>query len=202
MRTHVNPSLAYSPTSPALLRRVVARNERSPPKRVPGSWIRRRRYFGGWALPRLPLPTSPRNSRCPRPMSAGPSRPLARSRLIIAMPPKLTIDRDDRVRWSRHHKTPQTQASDPTTCALLSIMGCGATATATTETPRRLGGAGGEREPIRVRSSSVHAPLCSRKKLSTKSSALLPAWDHVNRSAGEAAAPARPRTRAAREQAP
>jgi ATP synthase alpha/beta family, nucleotide-binding domain len=37
------------------------------------------------------LPTSPRNSRCPRPMSAGPSRPLARSRLIIPMPPKLTI---------------------------------------------------------------------------------------------------------------
>src|SRR5947208_12205380 len=62
-----------------------------------------------------------------------------------------------------------------TTCALLSIMGCGATATATTETPRRPGGAGGEREPIRVRSSSVHAPLCSRKKPSTKSSALLPA---------------------------
>ena len=94
------------------------------------------------------------------------------------------------------------QASDPTTCALLSIMGCGATATATTETPRRPGGAGGEREPIRVRSSSVHAPLCSRKKPSTKSSALLPAWHHVNRSAGQAAAPARPRTRAAREQAP
>jgi len=80
--------------------------------------------------------------------------------------------------------------------------GCGATATAITETPRRPGGADGEREPIRVRSSSVHAPLCSRKKPSTKSSALLPAWDHVNRSAGQAAAPARPRTRAAREQAP
>jgi hypothetical protein len=58
------------------------------------------------------------------------------------------------------------------------------------------------REPIRVRSSSVHAPLCSTKKPSTKSSALLPAWHHVNRSAGQAAAPARPRTRAAREQAP
>src|SRR5947207_11586278 len=50
--------------------------------------------------------------------------------------------------------------------------GCGATATAITETPRRPGGADGEREPIRVRSSSVHAPLCSRKKPSTKSSAL------------------------------
>jgi hypothetical protein len=73
---------------------------------------------------------------------------------------------------------------------------------AETDAGMRPGGAGGEREPIRVRSSSVHAPLCSRKKPSTKSSALLPAWDHVNRSAGQAAAPARPRTRAAREQAP
>src|SRR5437016_10212083 len=35
---------------------------------------------------------------------------------------------------------------------------------AETDAGMRPGGAGREREPIRVRSSSAHAPLCSRKK--------------------------------------
>src|SRR5438034_9049834 len=134
MRTHVNPSLTYSPTSPALLRRVVARNERSPPNL--------RKFL---------------------------QRNRARDLCNHMCPP---LHHGLRRNSHRRHRNPAE------------------------------GGAGGEREPIRVRSSSVHAPLCSTKKPSTKSSALLPAWHHVNRSAGQAAAPARPRTRAAREQAP
>jgi len=49
-----------------------------------------------------------------------------------------------------------------------SIMGAAQQPTATTETPRRPGGAGGERSKlVRVRCPSAHAPLRSREKSST-----------------------------------